>query len=281
MTMSKTAYHTFMEKRVHKYLPLFLLLCLQISLQAQNDNSAWFTSFDNTKIHYQVFGSGRPVLLIHGFTGTGNDWIHKPLADSLLAHGFKLVVVDLRGNGLSDKPRVPEAYADNAEAKDLMGLMRHLGIRKYDAVGYSRGSIILASLLVMDKRCKRAVIGGMGADFTNPLWPRRIGFYNALMNDTIKGYEGFRKYIAGKGLDPLVLACQQKEQPSTSKAQLAKLKQQILIVCGNEDSDNGKGSELQQLIPHSRFVEVKGTHNTSAYTTEFAGQILAFLNRRP
>jgi hypothetical protein len=117
----------------------------------------------------------------------------------------------------------------------------------------------------------------MGADFTNPLWPRRIGFYNALMNDTIKGYEGFRKYIAGKGLNPLVLACQQKEQPSTSKEELAKLKQQVLIICGHEDSDNGKGSELQLLIPRSKFIEVTGNHNTSAYTPEFAEKILFFL----
>ena len=174
---------------------------------------------------------------------------------------------------------MPVAYADNAEAKDLIGLMNFLGIRDYDAVGYSRGSIILTSLLVRDARCKRAVIGGMGADFTDPMWPRRIGFYNALMNDTIKGYEGFRKYIAGKGLDPLVLAFQQKEQPSTSKQELAKLKQKILIICGDKDSDNGKGSNLQKLIPNSTFVEIPGTHNTSAYTVEFAGKVLSFLKQ--
>ncbi len=266
-----------MKKYESAQLLCFLLLLLQFSLHAQSDSISYFKSFDNTKIHYEVIGTGNPVLLIHGFTGTCNDWKNKPLADSLLANGFQIIIVDLRGNGLSDKPNVPEAYADNAEAKDLMGLISYLGIKKYDAVGYSRGSIILASLLVLDKRCARAVIGGMGADFTNPMWPRRIGFYNALMNDTIKGYEGFRAYIAKKGLDPLVLACQQKEQPSTSKEELAKLTQPILIICGNEDSDNGKGSELQALIPGSKFVEVTGTHNTSAYTKEFAEKVLSFL----
>ena len=132
---------------------------------------------------------------------------------------------------------------------------------------------------MLDKRCKRAVIGGMGADFTNPLWPRRIGFYNALMNDTIKGYEGFRQYIAKKGLDPVILACQQKEQPSTSKEALGKLKQRVLVICGREDSDNGKGSELQALIPNSAFVETAGNHNNVAYTTEFAEKIVSFLKQ--
>jgi pimeloyl-ACP methyl ester carboxylesterase len=254
----------------------FLILFLQFQSWAQPKNSGFFSSFDGVKIHYELIGNGRPVLLIHGFTGTGSDWKSKPIADSLLANGYQLILPDLRGNGLSDKPRVPEAYAYNAEAKDLMGLMNSLNLTNYEAIGYSRGSIILASLLVLDAHCSRAVIGGMGADFTNPLWPRRIGFYNALMNDTLAGYDGFRKYISGKGLDPLVLACQQKEQPSTSKQQLAQLKQPVLIICGREDSDNGSGSELQLLIPHSRFVEVPGNHNSASNTPEFAGEIIRF-----
>lgn len=258
-----------------------LLFCyfLVLSFNAPAQTGNYFTSFDSVKIYYEIAGEGRPVLLIHGFTGTSGDWKNKPMADSLLAHGCKLIMVDLRGNGRSDKPRVPEAYANNAEARDLKGLVNFLGIKKYDAAGYSRGAIILASLMVMDKRCERAVIGGMGADFTDPLWPRRIGFYNALMKDSIAGYEGFRKYIAGKGLDPIVLAYQQKEQPSVSKAALAKLKQRVLIICGNEDSDNGKGAALQSLIPGSLFVEVPGDHNTTAYTVPFAEQVLSFLRQ--
>lgn len=259
---------------------LFLFCLLLTTLtHAQTDNTRFFTSFDGIKIHYEVKGHGKPVLLIHGFTGAGSDWNNKPLTDSLVSNGFQVILPDLRGNGLSDQPTVPEAYANNAEARDLMGLITFLKIKKYAAVGYSRGSIILASLLTLDKRCKKAVIGGMGADFTNPQWPRRIGFYHALMNDTISGYDDFRKYIAKKGLNPLVLACQQKEQPSTSKEQLAKLKLPVLIICGDQDSDNGRGSDLQLLIPHSTFAEVKGNHNSSARTPEFAEKIMAFLKQ--
>jgi len=254
-----------------------LFLISNFSSVAQNNISAYFSSFDGVKIHYEIHGTGKPILLIHGFTGAGSDWKNKPVFDSLLANGYKVILVDLRGNGLSDKPSMTEAYANNAEAKDLLGLMKYLGIQKYDALGYSRGSIILASLLVIEKNCKKAVLGGMGADFTDPLWPRRIGFYNALMNDTIKGYEGFRKYIKDKGLDPLVLAYQQEHQPSTSKEELSRLKLPVLVICGNEDIDNGKGSDLQLLIPDSKFVEVKGNHNSAAGTPEFANQVLKFL----
>ncbi|MEY2902107.1 MAG: hypothetical protein RLY89_1213 [Bacteroidota bacterium] len=258
-----------------QFLFVFYLFFI-ISTNSNAQTSNYFNSFDNTKIHYLVAGKGEPILLLHGFTNTLNDWIKKPIYDSLLSNGYQVILVDLRGNGLSDKPENPESYANNAEAKDLMGLMQYLQFKSYKAIGYSRGSIILASLLVMDKHCSKAVLGGMGSDFTNPNWPRRIGFYNALMNDSIPGYESFRKYIAGKGLNPKVLASQQKEQPSTSTAQLAKLKQSVLVICGIEDTDNGKGEDLQQLIPKAQFVSIPGNHNSASGTQDFARAILDF-----
>jgi hypothetical protein len=71
--------------------------------------------------------------------------------------------------------------------------LKFLGVKKYSFVGYSRGSIIGARLLVLDKHVKKAVLGGMGADFTNPEWPRRIAYYEALTYDTIPGFEAVKK----------------------------------------------------------------------------------------
>jgi pimeloyl-ACP methyl ester carboxylesterase len=258
---------------------LMIGLILPLTVPARKDSTGYFSSFDKTRIYYEVKGSGKPVLLIHGFTGRGSDWKRRPLYDSLLASGFKIILVDMRGNGLSDKPHEPEAYAHDAEAKDLMGLLKYLGIKKYQAIGYSRGSIILARLLVLDKHLIRAVIGGMGADFTNPLWPRRIGFYEALMNDSVKGYDDFRIRIATAGLDKLALAYQQKGQPSTAKEALAKVKQKVMIICGDKDTDNGRGEDLQQLIPGSEFVSVPGNHGSASGSKEFAIYAVSFLKK--
>ncbi|HET9825348.1 MAG TPA: alpha/beta fold hydrolase, partial [Chitinophagaceae bacterium] len=269
-------------KRMYRVMPiaviLFWTMLLEQKINAQKD-SGYFSSFDKVKIWYHVEGKGKPVLLIHGFTGKGNDWKAKPLYDTLLANGFKVVIADLRGNGLSDKPHTAEAYANDAEAKDLMGLLKFLHIRKYQAIGYSRGSIVLARLLVMDKNITRAVIGGMGADFTHPMWPRRIGIYEALMYDSVKGYDDFKKRIATSGLDRLALAYQQKEQPSTSKEELSKIRQRVLILCGDQDEDNGKAQDLQQLIPGSELVIVPGNHGSAAGTREFASASLSFLRK--
>ena len=279
-TGNKTNFQLLLMHRFKQWpLVFFTMTILHLAAAAQKDSSGYFSSFDGVKIWYEVKGKGKPVLLIHGFTGKGSDWKTKPVYDSLLAGGYKVIIADLRGNGLSDKPHEPAAYANDAEAKDLVGLLKYLGIKKYEAVGYSRGSIILARLLVLDKHTGKAVMGGMGADFTNPLWPRRIGLYEALMYDSVKGYDDFRKRISSAGLDRLALAYQQKEQPSTSKEVLRKLKQKVLIICGDKDEDNGRAEELHQLIPHSLFVTVPGNHGSAAGTTEFAREVLSFLKK--
>ena len=267
-----------MHRFIQPCLVAFTGIILHSTTLAQRD-SGYFSSFDKVKIHYEVKGSGKPVLLIHGFVGKGSDWKTKPVYDSLLANGFNVITADLRGNGWSDKPHEPEAYAHDAESKDLMGLLKYLGIKKYQAIGYSRGSIILARLLVLDKNVTKAIMGGIGADFTNPLWPRRIGIYEALMYDSAKGYDDLRKRIITAGLDRLALAYQQKEQPSTSKQELAKLKQKILIICGDQDEDNASARDLQQLIPRSVFVSVPGNHGSAVGTKEFAAETISFLKK--
>ena len=85
-------------------LLLFAGIILQITTLAQKDSAGYFSSFDKVKIYYEVRGTGKPVLLIHGFTGKGSDWKTKPVYDSLIAAGFKVITADLRGNGYSDKP---------------------------------------------------------------------------------------------------------------------------------------------------------------------------------
>ena len=261
-----------------KYALLFLLFITCCVVHAQRD-SGYFASFDGVKIYYETMGQGRSVLLLHGFTNRGADWKRKPLYDSLVARGYRVILPDLRGNGKSGQPLRADGYANDAEAKDLQGLVRFLKIKRYDAIGYSRGSIILARLLVTDKRLQNAVLGGMGADFTNPQWPRRIAFYNALINDTVKGFDDFRKYIASKGLSPTTLAWQQLHQPSTSKESLATVKQKVLIICGNQDADNGTGESLQQLIPGAVFSTVPGTHNSAWGGVDFAKTIIDFLQK--
>jgi len=248
-------------------------------LHAQTD-SGYLKSFDGTKIYYEVAGKGYPVLLIHGFIVNSQSWKKTAVYTDLITAGYKVITFDSRGNGKSDKPHIAEAYDHDAEAKDIMALLKQLKVTHYSAIGYSRGSIILARLLVLDKNLERAVIGGMGTDFTNPEWPRRIMFYKALSGEDIPELAGVIKYVREQGLDQQALALMQKGQPSTSKEELAKIKNPVLILCGDRDSDNGSARDLAGLIPGATFKTVPGEHNDASHSKEFSSEVISFLQKK-
>ena len=256
---------------------LFFMVCLSLFSDAQTDTSHLFTSFDKTNIYYEVKGSGYPVILVHGFINTSQNWKRTQVYKALLDAGFKVIILDMRGNGKSDKPHTADAYANDAEAKDIMGLATMLNLPFYNVVGYSRGSIITARLLVLDKRVHKAVLGGMGTDFTNPEWPRRKMFYRALSGDTVKELEPLLKRVhQDTSLDQQALAYMQKEQPSTPIEVLKKIKQPVLVICGDKDSDNGNAQNLAAVFAHSKFAQVPGDHGAAVTTKEFADNVVAF-----
>src|SRR6185436_9507437 len=195
---------------MRRYLLFLCLLLITYGSYARNNNAtdsgAYFKSFDGTNIYYEVRGTGEPVLLVHGFIVNGQSWKRTELYKDLLTQGYKVIILDQRGNGFSDKPHDSTAYDNDAEAKDIMGLMKHLKIKKYSAVGYSRGSIIVARLLALDKSIKKAVMGGMGAEFTNPERPRRIMFYHALRGDSVPELKAMVDNVKKQGLDQQALA---------------------------------------------------------------------------
>jgi pimeloyl-ACP methyl ester carboxylesterase len=259
---------------------VWLIICPLLYGYAQQNATApgkYFTSFDGTKIYYEVQGAGKPVLLIHGFIVNSSSWKSSPVYDSLQRNGFQVITLDLRGNGNSDKPHENEKYADNAEIKDIMSLAKLLKLKKYDVVGYSRGAIVGARLMVTDAKVNKVVLGGMGADFTNPDWPRRKLFYQALSGEPVKELEAMVKYVQQSGLDQTALAFSQKEQPVTTPQELAKVKNPVLVISGDADNDNGSAEELARLLKHSKVARVPGNHNNTMRSADFAREITRFL----
>ena len=88
------------------------------------------------EIHYEDHGSGRPVVLIHGYPLNGNSWERQER--ELLAHGHRVVSYDRRGFGRSSQPTV--GYDYDTFAADLKALLDHLDVRDVTLAGFSMGS---------------------------------------------------------------------------------------------------------------------------------------------
>jgi pimeloyl-ACP methyl ester carboxylesterase len=91
-------------------------------------------------IEYQVTGQGRPVVLLHGFPDSGRLWRHQVTA--LAEAGFQVIVPDLRGYGLSDKPSEVEAYSLPLLAGDVMAVLADAGVERAHVVGHDWGAAL-------------------------------------------------------------------------------------------------------------------------------------------
>ena len=95
-----------------------------------------------TRLHVVETGNpqGTPILFIHGFSQCGLCWSRQ--LDSDLARDHRLIAMDLRGHGLSDKPQ--DAYADSKLwADDVHAVLQELKLKKPILVGWSYGPLVI------------------------------------------------------------------------------------------------------------------------------------------
>lgn len=97
----------------------------------------------NCNLHYEEYGQGSPVVLLHGLGSSMQDWEHQKEA---LAAGHKLILLDLRGHGRSDRPKGKYSIAGFAD--DVLALLDHLQLDKVHMVGISMGGMIAFQIAV-------------------------------------------------------------------------------------------------------------------------------------
>jgi non-heme chloroperoxidase len=94
-------------------------------------------------LYYEDRGTGRPVVLIHGWPQSGASW--EKQAAALLSAGYRVLLYDRRGFGRSSKPQA--GYDFDTLADDLSQLLSHLNLRDVTLVGFAMGTGELARYL--------------------------------------------------------------------------------------------------------------------------------------
>lgn len=102
---------------------------------------AFFTVQGRTN-YYVDMGQGRPVLLLHGISNSGRAWA--PQVPALMAAGYRAIVPDHAGHGVSGSVSAPFGVKDIAD--DSEALMDHLGLDRLDVVGLSLGGMVALEL---------------------------------------------------------------------------------------------------------------------------------------
>ena len=129
-------------------------------------------------LHYQVYGKGESVLLIHGLGCSGADWALQIPALSAL---FKVIVPDLPGCGMSPPPKCGYSIAGSASL--LWGLLDEMKVKHPSVVGFSMGGAIA---LEMTLQC-----------------PTQVS-HLALINSLASYHDNWRKWIYARASGALV-----------------------------------------------------------------------------
>ncbi len=100
-----------------------------------------FAINNGIRIRYEVEGNGAPLVMVHGFSATLEMWREMGYPERL-ADSYRVILVDPRGHGQSDKPHDPVEYGPEAMAGDVIAVLDDLGLKAANYVGASMGAAI-------------------------------------------------------------------------------------------------------------------------------------------
>lgn len=222
---------------------------------------------DKIRIAYHVYGDGAPVLLLHGFaSGADQNWKSTGWIRTLTEAGRKVIALDFRGHGESDKPHDPAMYGASL-VRDVRAVMAAEGIPKADLIGYSMGgSVTLLMLKQYPDMVRRAVLAGVGSFYLSKPLPME-SIARALESGVDDGplAAQFRLFASQAGKDKKALAaCIRALPPRLSKAELAGIPHDLMVVCGTRDGIAGLAEPLAECLPGAKALALADKDHMSA-----------------
>lgn len=138
-------------------------------------------SSDGTKIAYNTFGKGPALILVHGMGTTKEMWIDKGWVDLLKNH-FTVIIMDIRGNGESEKSYNTDFYLVDKILKDIDIVVNKCGFDEFNYFGHSYGATIGLQECKYNKNIKKVICAGtnFGNKFFKEIVPKWIDEYEKL-----------------------------------------------------------------------------------------------------
>ncbi len=234
-------------------------------------------------------GQGDPILLIHGFASShAVNWVNTLWVKTLTREGYRVIALDNRGHGQSDKLYDPDAYHSYRMAEDATRLLDHLGIERADVMGYSMGARITAHMaLASPERMRSALLGGLGIHLVEgvglPLGIADAMEVRSLDDLTDPMQRMFRAFAEQNGSDLKALAaCIRGSRQALTKEEVASITLPTLVSVGTRDDVAGSGPELVKLLPNATGLDIPGRdHNLAVGDKVHKQGVLEFLARRP
>lgn len=249
---------------------------------------SFFPAHDGVRLAHREVGRAedRPLILLPGVLGGGEMWLRHGQAEAFAARGYRVILPDYRGQGLSDKPREASAYPADILTDDALALVDHLALKDgaYDLGGYSLGARIVVRMLVRGAVPRRAVVAGQGMKQVLGLG----GGVGQMLRRIIGATEPFEPgspdaqtaaWLAAGGDDPVALLHTLDSLAATPAEDLARVRVPTLVAMGAEDERAESVDALVEALPNATEATMPGDHGHAPSTPEFVALVLEFLTR--
>lgn len=272
--------------------------------------SATVTAQDIVRLHIEDSGgSGRPVVLIHGWPLSAQAW--EPQVSVLRTAGYRVVAYDRRGFGRSDKPE--SGYGYDTLADDLQRVMDQCGLENVTLVGFSMGGGEVARYIARygESRLHSVVFAAAVPPYLmqtadnpkGPLTPEKAqekkmslqqdrnayfdqftqNFFSA--NGALQVTESQRSEaiaLCNQSAQHAALACMDSFGTTDFREDLTKVKVPTLVIHGDADAIvpiEGSGLRTHSAVPHSKLVTINGApHGLNlTHAQAFNEALLSFL----
>jgi pimeloyl-ACP methyl ester carboxylesterase len=277
----------------------------------QDDSHSGESALDDTvRLHIEDSGgSGRPVVLIHGWPLSAQAWA--PQVSVLQAAGFRVVAYDRRGFGRSDKPA--SGYSFDVLADDLQRVMAQCELQDATLVGFSMGGGEVARYIARhgELRLRSVVFAAAVPPYLmktadnpeGPLTPEkaqqmraaldqdRRAFFDQFTKDFFSAH-GALQVTESQRAEAVALCLQSAQQAALAcmdsfaktdfREDLKKVTVPTLVIHGEADGIvpiEGSGLRTHRAVPHSKLVTVAGAPHgfNVSHAQAFNDALLAFL----
>lgn len=262
------------------------------------------------ELYYEDHGTGKPVVLIHGWPLSGRSWEYQ--VPALVEAGHRVITYDRRGFGNSSQPW--NGYDYDTFAADLHQLLEHLDLHDATLVGFSMGGGEVARYIATygTDRVEKAVFAGAVPPYLYNAADNPEGalddatmeeFESGVKNDRLAFLDGFTKnfFTAGDQTDLVsepfrsyikdiaawaspkgTLDCISAFGKTDFRNDLATFNIPTLVIHGDSDGIvpfEASGKRTHETIPGSKLALIKGgPHGLNAtHAKEFNKELLTFL----
>jgi pimeloyl-ACP methyl ester carboxylesterase len=233
-----------------------------------------YANNQGVRIHYRVEGNGLPLVLHHGFSDSLESWYGMGYVDPL-KHNYRLILIDARGHGASDKPHDPAAYTVQHRAADVVAVLDTLAIPTAHFFGYSMGGHIgFALAKYAPTHFTSFIIGGASPYGATPDFQRQL--LRLLQQGAVAFVRGWEQQgpvsptmkarLLANDMDALIaLWTTRIEESPRLEDVLPTMTMPCLLLAGEQDVSYADIKECSIHLPQGTLVTLPGLNHYEAF----------------